>query len=100
MPPTTWDDLRPHRLIDFQRVGVALFVAGVLALGVGVATGGKADGKSTPATASFTPVAQVVAPSSVGPDVPPLAPPSNDPPAANNSTAPGPANPAPPSQGQ
>lgn len=72
----------------------------MLALGVGVATGGKADGKSTPATASFTPVAQVVAPSNVGPDVPPAAPSNANPPATNNSAAPAAPNPAPPAPGQ
>jgi uncharacterized protein YkwD len=97
----TWDDLRRHRVIDFQRVGVALFVAGVLALGVGVATGSKADGKSTPA-AGITPVAQVVAPSSAGPEVPPVAPANVAPPLPPNNAppAPAPANPAPPAPSQ
>src|SRR3954467_12529563 len=100
MPATTWDDLRPHRMIDFQRAGVALFLAGVLALGVGVATGGKADGKSTPAP-GFTPVAQVVAPSNAGPDVPPAAPANGAPASVPNNAPPAPAsgNPAPPAPG-
>src|SRR6187397_2738351 len=96
-PPPLRDDLIPRRFIDFQRAGVALFAAGVLALGIGIATGSKADGKSTPAVASFTPVAQVVAPPNAGPDVP-VAPANPAPPPANNTAPPGPApaNPAPP----
>src|SRR6188474_2059989 len=98
-PPPLRDDFTPRRFIDFQRAGVALFVAGVLALGIGIATGSKADGKSSPASA-LTPVAQVIAPPNAGPDVPGApANPAPGPPANTVPPMTGPANavaPAPP----
>jgi uncharacterized protein YkwD len=94
----TWDDLRPHRIIDFQRVGVALFAAGVLALGIGVATGDKADGKSSSPAPGFTPVAQVVAPTSAGPDAPPVVTPSDTNVPPDTAPAPPANNAAPPAQ--
>src|SRR3954454_9872135 len=86
-PPPVRDDLRPYRFIDFQRAGIALFVAGVLALGIGVATGSKADGKSTPAVVSITPVAEVVAPSNAGPEIP-VSPANNIPGPSTNAAPP------------
>src|SRR5688500_15084397 len=68
-PPQLRDALRPKRFIDFQRAGVALFVAGLLALGVGIATGSPANGKSSPEKAT-APSLQAVAPNS-GPEIPP-----------------------------